>query len=218
VREGALAGFAIDAARVALVGHSLGGFAALRAAAADPGVRAAATDAGVPAVAADPGVRVAAADLGVRPVAADPGVRVAAADPGVRAVVALAPFDLGAAGGLAAADPARRAAYVRDFDGELLPLRGTSGAALVAEMVAAAADWRLDALAERLAGRPVLLVGGRRDTVAEPDVHFRPLLRSYAANPALEHALLDTDHALSDRRVAMIRIVAGFLSRVLPVG
>ncbi|MEU7867017.1 alpha/beta fold hydrolase [Dactylosporangium sp. NPDC049140] len=173
IRDGALAGFAVDPTRVALVGHSLGGFTALRA---------------------------------------------AAADPGIRAVAVLAPFDLGAAGDLAAGDTARHAAYVRDFDGELLPLRGTSGAALVDEMVAAAADWRLSALAERLADRPVLLVGGDRDAVADPDVHFRPLLRSYATNPALEHALLDTDHALSDRRVAMIRLVAGFLGRVLPVG
>jgi pimeloyl-ACP methyl ester carboxylesterase len=155
---------AVAAEDIALVGHSLGGFAALMT---------------------------------------------AAADPRIRAVAAIAPFDLGRAGALAKADPARRAAYEAAFDGELLALRGTSGAALVDEMQRHAAQWSLAGLRHR---RPVLLVGAGRDTVAEPADHFEPLVEAYRDGPGFRHLVLDTDHALSDRRVALITAVASFLT------
>ncbi|HTJ38439.1 MAG TPA: alpha/beta fold hydrolase [Dactylosporangium sp.] len=157
----------VDAGQISLVGHSLGGFAALMT---------------------------------------------AAGDPHIRAVAAIAPFDLGAAGQLAAVDSARRVAYETAFGEELLPLTGTSGPALVAEMRQAGAAWGLAGLAERLGNRPVLLVGADRDTVAEPDVHFRPLVDAYAHLPGFRHARFDTDHALSDSRVGLTTTLASFLT------
>ncbi|WP_345127938.1 alpha/beta fold hydrolase [Dactylosporangium darangshiense] len=157
----------VDTGQISLVGHSLGGFAALMT---------------------------------------------AAGDPHIRAVAAIAAFDLGAAGQLAAVDPARRVAYEAAFGEELLPLTGTSGPALVAEMRQAGAAWGLAALAERLGDRPVLLVGADRDTVAEPDVHFRPLVDAYAHLPGFRHARFDTDHALSDSRVGLTTTLASFLT------
>ncbi|MEV0231749.1 alpha/beta fold hydrolase [Nonomuraea sp. NPDC050786] len=161
----------LDAARLALVGHSMGGFVALMT---------------------------------------------AAADPAVRAVASVAAFDMGAAAA-GCADPAVRAAYVRDFDGELLPLRGTSGAALVAEMEANGAEWSLASLAPRLAGRPVLLIGTGRDPVTPAETHHHPLVRAFGSHPAaqLEHHLFPTDHALSDHRVELTDTVTDFLDRTL---
>ncbi|MFG1658371.1 alpha/beta hydrolase family protein [Micromonospora chersina] len=162
----------LDPRRLAVVGHSLGGFAALMT---------------------------------------------AAADSAVGAVVSVAGFDFGAAAAAIRAEPAMRAALVQAWDAELLPLRGTSGEALVAEMEAAGDAWRLDRLAPRLADRPVLLVGTGRDTVTPAEVHHRPLVEAYQAHPVgrLEHRLLPTDHALSDHRVTLARTIAGFLDRHL---
>ncbi|MBE1490127.1 alpha/beta hydrolase family protein [Plantactinospora soyae] len=162
----------LDPRRLAVVGHSLGGFAALMT---------------------------------------------AAADPGVGAVVSVAGFDFGPASVASLADPEVRSAYVEAWDGELLPLRGTSGEALVAEMEAAGQAWSLARLAPRLADRPVMLVGTGRDTVTPADVHHRPLVEAYQAHPVhrLEHRLFPTDHALSDHRVALARTIADFLDRRL---
>ena len=160
----------LDPDRVALVGHSLGGFAALMT---------------------------------------------AAAEPAVTAVTSIAGCDFGAVAALCRADPDVRAGWVTAFAGELAPLRGTSGEALVAELEAAGESWRLAALAPRLAGRPVLLVGAGHDTVTPRELHHDPLVAAYRSHPVehLEDTVFATDHALSDHRVALARTVLGFLAR-----
>ncbi|MEV1011883.1 alpha/beta fold hydrolase [Streptomyces sp. NPDC049881] len=165
----------LDPGRIALWGHSMGAFAALRT---------------------------------------------TAADPAVDAVISVAAFDFGAAAGIVAADPAARALLVDDWQDSLLPLRGTSGEDLVAEMEEAGEEWRLAGLAARLADRPVLLVGGGRDTVAPTGVHHRPLVDAYLAEPVprLEHLVLPTDHALADHRVTLARTTIDFLDRHLKRG
>lgn len=152
----------LDPARLAVVGHSLGGFAALHTAAADPTI----------------------------PV-----------------VASITCFDLGAAGTAPGAE-----AYIEPFEAELLPLQGTSGKALVDEMVAHGPEWRLADLAPRLADRPVLLIGASRDPVSPYEQHHLPLVDAY---PAAEHHLFPTDHALSDHREDLAETVLTFLQRHL---
>ncbi|WP_331736620.1 alpha/beta fold hydrolase (plasmid) [Streptomyces canus] len=158
---------------VALVGHSLGGFAALMT---------------------------------------------AARDARVGAVASVAGFDLGAVAAACGADPAVRDRYVEMFARELLPLRGTSGEALVAELEGAGAEWNLSRLAPLLADRPVLLVGTARDPIAPTEIHHEPVVATYRAHPVprLEQHVFTTDHSLSDHRVALARTVLGFLSRAFP--
>jgi len=101
------------------------------------------------------------------------------------------------------------------FEECMLPLRGTSPQALLTEMETAGEAWRLADLAPRLADRPVLLVGAGRDTVSPEPFHVRPVVEAYRRHPVerLEHHVLPTDHAFSDHRIALIRLVADFLHR-----
>lgn len=170
--DGFRAAHRLDTRHLALVGHSLGGFAALMT---------------------------------------------AAADPAVTAVVSVAGANLGAFAAASRANPAVRAEYVEAWGEELLPLRGTSGEALVAEMEAAGEPWNLAHLAPRLADRPVLLIGTSRDPVTPARQHHEPLVAAYRAHPVrdLEHRIFPTDHALSDHRVALARAVVDFLNRRL---
>lgn len=165
----------LDVDRLAVVGHSLGGFAALMT---------------------------------------------AAADPAVAAVAAVTVVDFGAAAAACRTDPALRAGYLTGWAGALPPLRGTSTAALVAEMEAAGDSWRLARLAPRLAARPVLLIGAGLDTDAPVDTHHTPLVDAYRAHPVrdLEHHVFPTDHALADHRVSLARTTIAFLDRHLEAG
>ncbi|GIF21987.1 dienelactone hydrolase [Actinoplanes tereljensis] len=156
-----------DPARVAVVGHSVGGFAALYT---------------------------------------------AAADPSVAAVASLAGFDLAALAATTSADAAVRAEWVTAFDGELLPLRGTSGEALIAEAEAAGDAWSLPELAPALANRPVLLIGASRDSLSVQAIHHDPLVEAYAT-ARLEHHAFPTDHALSDHRLTAASTLINFLNR-----
>ena len=141
----------------------------------------------------------------------------AAADSSIAAVVSLAAVDFGAVALACRTDASARASWVEMFDGSLLPLRGTSGEALAAELEATGDAWSVPALAPRLADRPVLLIGGARDTVAVEDLHFRPVVDAYLAHPVehLEHHLFPADHAFSDHRVTLTRTIADFLARHL---
>ncbi|MEU8107831.1 alpha/beta fold hydrolase [Nonomuraea muscovyensis] len=168
--HGLAAAHRLDPRRLVLIGHSMGGFAALMT---------------------------------------------AAAEPSVAAVASVAAFDFGTVAALCRADPSVRASYVEAFTGELGPLRGTSGEALVSEMEAAGDSWRLAGLAPRLADRSVLLIGTSLDTVTPNDVHHDPVVAAYQAQPVkhLEHHLFATDHALSDHRVTLARTILSFLAR-----
>ncbi|MFG1945384.1 alpha/beta hydrolase family protein [Nonomuraea sp. NPDC048826] len=160
----------LDMRRLVAIGHSLGGFAALMT---------------------------------------------AAAEPAISAVVSVAGFDVGAAAALCRADPKVRAGYAEAFDGELGPLRGTSGEALVGEMEAAGDAWRLTSLAPLLADRRVLLIGTGRDSVTPYELHHEPVVTAYRAQPVdhLEHHVFPTDHSLSDHRVTLSRTILDFLAR-----
>jgi uncharacterized protein len=80
-------------------------------------------------------------------------------------------------------------------------------------MEAAGESWQLARIAPMLAGRPVLLVGTRRDAVTPHALHHDPLVAAYA-DGHLEHHVFATDHALSDHRVTLARTVLGFLRHI----
>jgi pimeloyl-ACP methyl ester carboxylesterase len=157
----------LDPDRLAVVGHSLGGFAALQT---------------------------------------------AAADASVRAVASIAAFDFGAVA--AASDAVRHEARAM-FASDLLPLQGTTGDALYAEMLENGASWRLADLAPALAGRPVLLLAAERDGAAPAPLHHAPVVAAHAGNDRLRHATMPTDHAFSDHRLALAKAVIEFLDENL---
>ena len=130
--------YRIDPSRLALVGHSMGGFAALV-------------------------VRERAARGGLRRLA------------GRREPRAL--------GGGAPARPRARRGIAGALEGFGGPIRGTSGAALVAEVRANETRFDLLRHAAALAAKPVLLVAGSRDEVTPPSVHHEPLAAAIAAQP-----------------------------------
>jgi uncharacterized protein len=158
----------IDPKRLALVGHSMGGFASL----------------------------VSGSEL-----------------PAVDCVASLAGANLGlwAEAVRTPEGEARMAGALETWGG---PIRGTSGAALVAEVRASEARFDLRRHAPQLATKPVLLVAGARDDVTPPTLHHDPLAAAISAQPGanLRTAVLDADHAFADRRVELTRLVVGWLA------
>jgi pimeloyl-ACP methyl ester carboxylesterase len=158
----------IDPSRLALVGHSMGGFAAL----------------------------VSASEL-----------------PAVDCVASLAGANLGL-WAEAVRTPEGEARMTGALDGFRGPIRGTSGAALVAEVRANEARFDLRRHAVALAAKPVLLVAGARDEVTPPAIHHEPLAAAIGAQPGaqVQATVLDADHAFADTRVELTRLVIGWLA------
>jgi uncharacterized protein len=134
----------------------------------------------------------------------------------VQAAVSVAGFDFGVARRESQADPAARLRYRDAWAAQLAALAGTSGEALVDEMLNAGETWSLPAIAARLAGRPVLLVGtGGRDLVTPAAVHHEPVVAAFRTRGVLvEDTVFDTDHALSDHRIRLARRILRFLDRL----
>lgn len=158
-----------DPDRIALVGHSMGGFMALTAGSSNDSVDCVASLSG--------------ANLG------------------------------GMAAGLAE-DPEMAKAMAQRLDGISGPIQGTSGAELVAEIGADPAAFDTTGRAADLANKPLLLVAGARDAVTPPGLHHAPLVAALEAAGAhhLEATVLDSDHAYSDRRIALARRVVSWLN------
>jgi pimeloyl-ACP methyl ester carboxylesterase len=171
VREPAFAkAHRIDPSRIALIGHSMGGFAALLTASEHDEVECA--------------VSLAGANLGLLAVTLSDG---AAADGAAQR------FEQWGSG----------------------PIPGISGKALITDLREHAAAYDLTKRAPALAKKPVLLVAGRRDTVARPELHHSPLAGAIASQPGaqLTQIVLDSDHAFSDSRIALAHGVLDFLAQ-----
>ncbi len=173
VRTAASPGFAAahraDPMRIALVGHSMGGFAAL----------------------------TAAAELAE-----------------VDCVVSLAGANLSLLAAGVARDPEFARVAASQFDAWSGPIRGPGGAALVREIVEAGPRFDLRQRAPALAEKPVLLVAGQRDVDTPPELHHWPLFEALSGAPAARLRVeFDADHAFSDHRVKLARVVAAWLDR-----
>jgi pimeloyl-ACP methyl ester carboxylesterase len=129
------------------------------------------------------------------------------------AVVSIAPFNFGQAGRDIAGGSEAFDYWVQRVQSPAIHL-DAGGRTLVQEMADRAADFDLVARAPELAGQPVLIVGGMKDTVCALDEHIRPLVRAIAASPQVDVTLieLDTDHSFWDKRVALARAVLGWLN------
>ncbi|MGE5633137.1 MAG: alpha/beta hydrolase family protein [Caulobacteraceae bacterium] len=160
----------IDKSNIILIGHSMGGFAALHT---------------------------------------------AIDDLDIKACVAVAPFDFGIMGGLAKGNSEVMTSLREMFKDSILPLHGATVDDLISEVTANADKWNLVNNAEKLAKRNIMLIGGKRDIVGLPKIHYYPLLNallSYNASNFKYH-LLDSDHSFQDKRILLSEIIENWLEK-----
>jgi dipeptidyl aminopeptidase/acylaminoacyl peptidase len=136
----------------------------------------------------------------------------------VACVASLAGANLGLMGRAARADPAQARAAEARLGAWSGPIRGTTPERLVAELAENADAFDTLGRARALAGKPLLLVAGARDSVTPPEVHHEPLVAALRAAGAtrLRDVVLDADHAFSDSRIALAREVEAWLREECP--
>jgi len=158
----------VDPGRLTYIGHSMGGWAALQAAARDPGIRCAGG--------------LAAADF---------GASAARIDESPEAYLGFK----------------RYGDYLADG-----PLAGTSGDALVEEILDNRDAFSVQGLAPRLAGKRVLLIAANSDEAVDVEAVHEPMAAAFRAEPGLDltSVRLDGDHSFSWTREALIREVLGW--------
>jgi hypothetical protein len=155
--------FRTDPDKILLVGHSMGGFAALQGAARDE--------------------RIAC-------------------------VAGIAPADMGATAAAFEASPEAMAGFMAYSD-SLQMLHGLTGEKIVAEVKANREAFDLRALAPKLEGKSVLLIGGDKDTSVPAERVMMPLIAAYEADPAIDTTavILSGDHSFSWSRDDLIATV-----------
>jgi len=95
-------------------------------------------------------------------------------------------------------------------------LRGISAEQLVQEVLDCQEQWTLDQYLDTLAQRPVFLLGASRDTVAPLSLLHTPLLAALEQRsaPHVRSAILHTDHAFSDARMALAQYLLAWLDEI----
>jgi pimeloyl-ACP methyl ester carboxylesterase len=129
-------------------------------------------------------------------------------DPNVRAVVMIAAVNLGRIN----ADPKEREARLKRWETQLHPVRGATASALFAEAAQHAKDWDYVGWADRLRGRPVLLV--EADDQNHADMEALAAALRQKASAGLEQTAVATDHSFSDHRIALQAIVVAWLEKL----
>ncbi|MFT4111172.1 alpha/beta hydrolase family protein [Silvibacterium sp.] len=158
----------VDPRRVVLIGHSLGGYMALSAAAHHPGVAAA--------------ISISGASIGHR---------------------------------FAGLKEEEKQTAVSQFTSrvnpvDLLPLSGTSAAALGAEVFDHRNEWDFLNLAPALGSRPILLITAADGTGPNSDALLHALQAE--GNTQSEHLEIKTDHPFSDHRIALQATILDWLA------
>ena len=177
----------IDPDRLALIGHSMGGFAALVSASELDQIQCVASLAG-----ANLG---GLAQRSASPVGAETEV----------AVDASVEVD----------SNAEAEAMAATLDGWSGPIRGASGAALVAEIATHAERFDTIRHAPSLARKPILLIAGRLDQVTPVTQHHDPLVDALLESEAvsLQAEIFEkADHSFSGQRIALALRVTGWLA------
>ncbi len=140
---------------------------------------------------------------------------IATQDARIRAVGALALFDLGVVAHIVRGSAAGAQAMRQFFEWTMPPLHGTSPEELMQEVLANGEGWSLAKKAPLLADRSLLFLTATRDTIAPGPQHTQPLLDALHANSARDwkHVELDSDHAFTNRRIALARAVVGWIKK-----
>ncbi|MBU7014200.1 MAG: alpha/beta fold hydrolase [Theionarchaea archaeon] len=134
-------------------------------------------------------------------------------NPGISAVGSIAGFNIGLFAQSIIGNKEAEKLAIASFEKDLAPLQGTSGKALIQEMISHAESWNLLTYSEELARNPMLLIGGSRDEVAPVSVHHFPLARAIKGHPnKLSSVILESDHLFLDKRIALTRTVLNWLN------
>ncbi|WP_353203342.1 alpha/beta fold hydrolase [Sphingomonas sp.] len=163
-----MAKYHIDPARVALAGHSMGGF-----------------------MAAD-----AAAD-----------------DPAVIGLLLIDAWDIGA-NGRDLATAAGKQAWHEEALGDLPPLAGTSEAALASEITTNIDRFDLRRRIAAYGKRPIAIYGATRG-IGDANIGYSEAART-AGNLHVTGAIWATDHAFSDKRIALSLALVAWLDALVP--
>ena len=136
----------------------------------------------------------------------------AANDSRIAGVASIAGWNVGRSG-RSLNDPEKFAAEVKAYEGDLLPLHGTSADALTREEFAHANDWDLVKCVPAHRDRPVLLIAGQRDVDTPIAEHHSPVLAELERLKAREVTsfVVDSDHSFSDKRLTVAKMVVSWL-------
>lgn len=136
-----------------------------------------------------------------------------AAEGYISAAASVAGVNLGMWGELLRDEPDSHPDAEAYFDTLQAPLVGSSGKALVGELMDNAEEWNLLRRIEPLVDKKLLLIAGERDTGVPLPLHHMPLVASLqkAGTNKLIESVMDADHQFSDKRIALAQVILDWL-------
>lgn len=137
--------------------------------------------------------------------------------PEIKGAVLLMPCDIGRLPQIAQEDPASYQTVQEVLNESAQWLTGTSGEALLREVLAHSADFCLENAAETLAQKPILCIAGTMDIYTPPTLHCEPLIRAIqaAGGTSFQTVYYPTDHFFADYRLTVAEAVTEFLKKQL---
>jgi len=131
------------------------------------------------------------------------------------AAVSIAGVNMGMWGELLRDEPESRPPALEFFDSVQAPLSGSSGQALVDEMIVNPEAWNLMRKIDEFAGKKLLLIAGERDMDVHMMLHHSPLVATLqqVGSAQVTEEILDAEHTFSDKRIVLAQIIVEWLAQ-----
>jgi pimeloyl-ACP methyl ester carboxylesterase len=135
--------------------------------------------------------------------------------PGINNVISIAGFNGGAFGELLEVSRDLFDYSVQTMEPAIPFVRNAKAEFLLSELIKNKREWNLINHAQKLAGKNLLLIGARYDSIAPLNIHHMPMVKALGTvNPKIKSAVLETGHSFSDRRIELAKIISGWLSEI----
>jgi hypothetical protein len=95
-------------------------------------------------------------------------------------------------------------------------LHGTSAGKLFNELTEHADSWNLLDKVPELTHKNLMLICGKYDNIAAPEIHHYPLVKALKGTGSvkLEHFELESGHSFSDKRIKLAGLIVEWLNKI----
>lgn len=133
--------------------------------------------------------------------------------PDLKGFISIAGSNMGLVGKMMQDNPDIFKLWKSKFEENLSPIQGTSSQSLADELMTYSDNFDFINYAEILSRRPIFLIGAGYDEIVPIDIHHTTMVNALQKNNPVDfmHAVIDTDHVFSDKRLELSGIIITWL-------
>lgn len=135
--------------------------------------------------------------------------------PNILGAVSIAGYNFGLAGKMIRDSNQARESFVKTFKNNTAPLKVASLDKLMEELINKCDSLDLMSHLSDISNKPVLLIGGEKDEIADMEHHYYPILSGLKKHKCkVSEKVINSDHVFSDKRIELAGSILSWLDEI----